>query len=283
MSEIAPPLRDALTLALAFVAGVLSGAFSMGGQVLMKPGIRLLGASALDAVGTTVPMILPTVASATLRYVRQGLVDWSIVRWAAPAGAVGAVAGSLAAPRVPGGGHLLQLATAVLMAVSGLRILRRPPAVEPVVAPPIGPNAPLLGDASDGAPRYAPAPPRHTAHALVGGASGVLSGLLGVGGGVVMVPAFTQILRLPLLTSIATSLVCAGAFAIPATVAHASLGTIHWRFAILLIIGAVPGARVGASLAIRASDRRLRAAVGIIMTIVAVSYAVSEVTALTAR
>lgn len=274
MSELAPPLRDALTLALAFVAGVLSGAFSMGGQVLMKPGIRLLGASALDAVGTTVPMILPTVASATVRYARQGLIEWTIVRWAAPIGAVGAVAGSLAAPRVPGGGHLLQLATAVLMATSGLRILRHPPVVAPAQDVPAAP-APR--------PTTAPPPARHAAYAVVGGASGLISGLLGVGGGVLMVPAFTQILRLPLLTSIATSLVCAGAFAIPATIAHASLGTIHWRFAILLIVGAVPGARVGASLAMRASDRRLRTAVGIVMTIVAVTYAAGELSALTDR
>src|SRR5687768_12450768 len=105
-------VRDALTVALALAAGVLSGSFSMGGQVLMKPGIRILGASPLGAVGSTVPMILPTVAAATVTYHKRGLVDWRAVRWAAPPGALGAIAGSVLAPQVPGDGHLLQIATA---------------------------------------------------------------------------------------------------------------------------------------------------------------------------
>ena len=260
--------RDAATLGLAFVAGVLSGAFSMGGQVLMKPGIRVLGASALDAVGTTVPMILPTVASATLRYAREGLVDWAAVRVTGTIGAIGSVAGSIAAPRVPGQGHVLQIATALLMLATATRMLATS---GPRPAELAGPGEPVPSTPDVGVSRRIAA--------AVGLVSGVISGLLGVGGGVLMVPGFHHA-GMSLRRAIATSLVCGGIFAVPATITHAVLGTIHWRFAILLIVGAVPGARVGASLSLRASDRRLQLAVGTLLAIVALAYAAGELVAL---
>jgi uncharacterized membrane protein YfcA len=266
MSDLHWAARDLLTVLLAFVAGVLSGSFSMGGQVLMKPGIRALGASPLGAVGTTVPMILPTVAMATYAYHRQGLVDWRAVRWAAPGGVIGAVLGSLLAPRVPGGGHLLQLGTAGLMLFTGLKMLRD--------------GRRGAGSGNDQTRPRARARPRPGGWALVGTVSGVFSGLLGVGGGVIMVPAYSQLLGMPLISAIATSLVCAGIFAVPATITHAVLGTIEWRFAILLIVGAVPGAWVGSRLAMRASDRRLGEAVGLMVTIIALVYAASELSSL---
>lgn len=271
MTDLPWLARDALILSLAFAAGMLSGSFSMGGQILMKPGIRLLGASPLEAVGTTVPMILPTVVAATFGYHKQGLVDWTVVRWAAPGGVLGAIVGSLLAPRIPGGGHLLQIATAGLMLLAGLKILsngRRVAEQDPT----------QRRSTSDPAARRA-APAGFVA---VGAASGVLAGLLGIGGGVLMVPGFSQVLSMPLITAIATSLVCAGIFAVPATITHSLLGTIEWRFALLLIAGAVPGARLGAHLAMRASDSRLEKAVGVMVTIIAVIYGVGETVALIA-
>ena len=269
MKDLPWLVRDALTLALAVAAGVLSGSFSMGGQVLMKPGIRILGASPLGAVGSTVPMILPTVAAATATYHKQGLVNWRAVRWAAPGGALGAIVGSLLAPRVPGGGHLLQIATAGLMFFTGLKMLSqgRGPEQDPEHVLP---------------EERKPIRARPQGWVAVGSVSGILSGLLGVGGGVIMVPGFSQLLGMPLITAIATSLVCAGIFAIPATITHSLLGTIEWRFAILLIVGAVPGARLGARLAMRASDSRLEGAVGVMVTIIAVVYAIGELFALLA-
>jgi uncharacterized membrane protein YfcA len=268
MTELAWYVRDGLTLLLALSAGVLSGAFSMGGQVLMKPGIRLLGATPLGAVGSTIPMILPTVASATLAYHRQGLIDWRAVRWAAPGGVVCAVLGSVLAPRIPGGGHLLQLATASLMLFAGLRMWSRGRRRDP-------------SQSEDRLPTpRTPTPVRPVGWAAVGSASGLFSGLLGVGGGVIMVPGFSQVLAMPLITAIATSLVCAGIFAIPATIAHSILGTIEWRFATLLIVGAVPGARLGARLAMRASLGGLERAVGVMVTIIAVAYGAGELFAL---
>jgi uncharacterized membrane protein YfcA len=104
--------------------------------------------------------------------------------------------------------------------------------------------------------------------------------LLGVGGGIVMVPGFNQFVGLRLKETIATSLVCVGILAIPGTVTHAFLGDIDWRFAVLLAIGVVPGARLGAVAAIRAERDRLRLVVALFLGVIAVVYGVGEVIAL---
>jgi uncharacterized membrane protein YfcA len=115
----------------------------------------------------------------------------------------------------------------------------------------------------------------------VGAMAGLLSGLLGIGGGILMVPGFNQFVGLRLKETIATSLVCVGIFAIPGTVTHAVLGDINWRFAILLAVGVVPGARLGAAAAIRAERDRLRLVVALFLGAIALTYGIGEVIALT--
>ena len=108
-----------------------------------------------------------------------------------------------------------------------------------------------------------------------------MSGLLGIGGGMVMVPGFSVLGKLPLKTTIATSLACVAIFAIPSTITHALADNIDWRIALFLTIGVIPGARIGAAAAMRASDEGLRKAVATFLGIIAVVYLVGEVLALT--
>jgi hypothetical protein len=258
----AGPLRDLLTLLAGVGTGVLSAAFGVGGAVVSTPAIRALGASAAIAVGTTLPSILPSAASGTLRYQRAGLIEWRVVAWTAPAGIVAAVGGSFLSEVVPGDGHWLMVLTAVLLAITAWRMAR------------VGPDE-LVADDLATARRDRP-----LILTAIGLAAGLLSGLLGVGGGVVMVPAFHEIARIPIKPTIATSLACVGLFAIPGTVTHALLDNIDWRFALWLSVGVIPGARLGAHLAIRATDRRLRLTVGGFLGMISVFYAAGELISL---
>ena len=114
-------LRDALTLLLGFATGVLSALFGIGGAIVSNPGLRALGADPLVAVGTTLPSILPGAISGTLRYRREGLIDWRLVTPAAAAGLLAVVGGSLLSHAVPGEGRLLLLLIAVLLAFTAWR------------------------------------------------------------------------------------------------------------------------------------------------------------------
>ena len=248
-----------LTVLAGVATGVLSAAFGVGGAVLSTPAIRLLGVTAAFAVGTTLPSILPSAATGTWRYTRERLVRWRVVAWTAPAGIAAAVAGSYLSKEVPGDGHWLMIVTAVLLGFTSWRMVR--------------PEQPQT-------PSAAPGRERPTVLVGIGTAAGLMSGLLGVGGGIVLIPGFTELARMPIKPTIATSLACVGIFAVPGTLAHWSVGHIDWRTAILLSAGVVPGARLGAHLAMRAADARLRATVAAFLGVIAVVYAVSEATAL---
>jgi len=266
------PLRDAVTVLLGFAMGVLSGLFGVGGGVISQPGMRLLGLEPLIVIGTALPVIIPGAASGSRRYFREGLIRFPAVVATVPAGLVAAVLGSLAAEHVPGDGHLLQLLTAALLLLSSYRMARGgPPVADEPLAETDAPEAPTHEpEGTDSALRCAG----------IGLIAGGLSGLLGIGGGVIMVPAFVYFVRMEVKSAIATSLVCVGLFAIPGAITHSLLGHVDWRVAAALIVGAIPGARVGASLAIRASDRRLRVTVATFLAFTAVVYGAGEIIAL---
>ena len=240
----------------------MSGAFGVGGATISTPGIRALGASALVAIGTTLPSIIPSAISGTVRYLREpDMIRWRAVALTIPTGMAAAVGGSLLAKKIPGNGHYLQILTALILGLTAFRMGRSRQRTEAERAA-VAHNATL---------------PRLTA---IGVTAGGLSGLLGIGGGVVMVPGFNQFAGIPLKSAIATSLVCVGAFAVPGTITHALLGNIDWRFAFWLTVGVIPGARLGAHLAIRAGDVRLRRAVAVFLGSIAVVYLVGEILAL---
>ena len=275
-------LRDLLLVALGFATGVLSGLFGVGGGVISQPGMRLLGIPPLEVIGTALPVIIPGATSGTIRYRHEGLIRWRAFAATVPVGLVAAVGGAALSEVIPGDGHLLQLITAALLGFSAYR-MSRPPA-QPAPVPAID-NGDAAAEAVDLGATGVPAPAADegaspVTYGAIGAVSGLLSGLLGIGGGVIMVPAFVQFARMHVKAAIATSLACVGAFAIPGTITHAIQGHVDWRAAAALIIGVIPGARVGAWLTIRANDRRLRIAVGTFLGLTAVIYAAGELNSL---
>jgi uncharacterized membrane protein YfcA len=86
--------------------------------------------------------------------------------------------------------------------------------------------------------------------------------------------------NLDIKEAIGTSLACVGILAIPGMITHQLLGNIDWFYALPLCIAVIPGARLGAHLAIRASDRGLRLTVATVLGGIAVLYAGGEILAL---
>jgi uncharacterized membrane protein YfcA len=211
-------------------------------------------------VGTTLPSIFPSAVTGTARYTKAGLIQWHVVAWTTPIGCLTAIAGSKLSHVVPGNGHWLMIFTAALLGLTAVRMAK------PRDLPPRGEDE--------------PARDRPTVLTAVGALAGLMSGLLGIGGGTVMVPGFTELAGIPVKSAIATSLACVGILAIPSTITHAIQHDIDWRFAGLLTLGVVPGARLGAAAAIRATDRRMRVAVASFLGAVALLYAAGEIIAL---
>lgn len=153
------------------LAGLLAGLFGVGGGIVIVPALfSLLSAFGLPpelampvATGTSLATILPTGISSARAHHRRGAVDWQVMRKLAPSTAVCAFIGAFAARGV--GGHALLVLFAAFAATIALLMLRGKKGFALVKHVPQGRG-------------------RH----VLGGAIGLLSAMLGIGGGTMSVP-----------------------------------------------------------------------------------------------
>lgn len=166
------------------VAGALSGLFGVGGGILIVPGLVLLmGMEQRRAHGTSLAAIIPLAIAGVVGYALDGSVDWPAAGLLTAGAAVGAVVGTRVLRRFPERGLRVIFAGFMLLAA----------AVLPFEATAQGPAASI--DLLHG-----------VALVLVGVLSGTLAGLLGVGGGIVIVPALVLLLSIPGAVAKGTSL-----------------------------------------------------------------------------
>ena len=252
------PAEAVLTVLVGLAAGVLSGLFGVGGGIVMTPGLTALGGvPPIVAVATPLPVILPTAAVGAFTYHRAGEVDMRAAAWISLTGAAASAVGALLTEAV--NARWLLVVTAGLLAWQSIQILRgssRPADVE---------ERPLHA----------------WTLALVGVGAGLLSGLLGIGGGIVIVPVLAGMLGVPLKRALGTSLVAVVVLVIPGTIVHTVLGNIDWAAALFLMIGSLPGARLGATIALGTKERTLRLMVGSFLALVAIIYGAQQLVELT--
>jgi uncharacterized membrane protein YfcA len=107
--------------------------------------------------------------------------------------------------------------------------------------------------------------------ALIGLLGGITSGLFGVGGGVIMVPAMLLVLSPPIRDikqAIGTSLVVIVPTAIMGSLKHHHQGNVHWMTAALLVPTAIVGSYLGAYLTKIISAEDLKRAFGVFLVLV---------------
>lgn len=239
---------------IGFVSGMLSGLFGVGGGIVMTPGIQvLLGTTPIVALATPLPVIFPTAMTGAYTYGRAGELDTRAAAWIVGPGIVTAILGSWLTDVV--NTHLLLVITAALLAYQAINILRG--ARADARTRPTRPGSPLV-------------------FAGIGAAAGFISGLLGIGGGLIIVPLLAGLLGMPLKRALGTSLLAIVGLVIPGTVVHSALGHIDWAVFAVVTLGAIPGARVGAKLALGTREHTLRMLVGTFLLVVALAYGLSE-------
>lgn len=249
------PLEVVLAVLSGLGAGVLSGLFGIGGGTVMTPAVQaLLGAPPIVALATPLPAIFPTAMIGAWTYRQGGQLDVRAATWIVGPGIAGAVGGAALTDVIET--HVLLIVTALLLAREAVGILRGVSRREAAGEPAPGTPLQLAG---------------------IGLTAGFASGLLGIGGGIVIVPLLVGVIRMPLKRALGTSLLAIVALVIPGTVVHAALGHIDWAICAALSVGAIPGARIGARLALGARERTLRLLVGSFLLVVALAYGAGEV------
>lgn len=261
-AQVSPWLVAAGAVVAGFASGVLSALLGIGGAVITTPVVRVLGGTPIEAVGSTVPAIVPGAISGAWRYAREGMVEWRLALSLGLSGSVLAVVGAWTSDQVEG--RVLMVLTAAVMFWAGLSVVLR---------------LNRSGSGMDAAPSGRAMAARESVPllALVGAVAGFVAGLLGVGGGIVLVPVLTGILHVPMRRAVASSLVAVAIFQVPALVTHVWLGHVNWALALPLAAGVVPGAQVGARLTVAASDRTIRILFGLLIVVLAVVYGVTEI------
>jgi len=240
-----------VAVALGVVIGVLSGLFGVGGSSISTPFLRiLLHTPRLTALGSPLPVTIPTAIVGGYAYHRQGFVNWRVVRLVVIGGVPAVLAGSLLTKWVPAEGLMFLIAGAVF--VIGVQMLAR------------GTPAPAGRAAAQAVAGW---PQRPTLFVLgMGVVVGVLSGLLANGGGFLLVPAFV-VLGARVREAAATSLPCVALLAVPGTVSHAALGHIDGVLALKLTAGVIPATFLGSYLSLRFRSVRMRRPFGIFLSI----------------
>ncbi len=212
-----------ILVSLGLLAGLLSGLLGIGGGLVFSPILLLLGLPPHVALATSTVAIVPTTLGGTWVHLRQGRL------LAGPALAIGlsAALSGLLFSRLGGwlsGGHLLALQAAMYVLLT-LMIEPRPGGGND----PPAQRLPLAGLAG------------------VGTVAGFAGGLLGVGGGLLMVPLMVRGLQLPIREAIRLSTLAVLCSASTASLAFLSGGRAEGGMALLLGATAAVAARWSAA------------------------------------
>ena len=246
----------ALFVAFGFMVGVLFGFFGMGGAFLITPTLLILDYPAPVAIGSGLAFYFGTSVIAVMKHYDIGQVNYKL-------GAVlfvGLTIGIEAGRIVVFGLEELGVATLVtgiayviLLAGIGLLFLRRAHSTEddsdiedddeiPAIARRIQSYRlpPMIAMASGG---------RASVWTIsgVGGGVGIVSGMLGVGGGFLRMPAIYYVIGTPLTVAVGTSLFAglfSGAFG---TFTYGMAGSVDLAVVATLLIGSALGARIGSA------------------------------------
>ncbi|MEO6581883.1 MAG: sulfite exporter TauE/SafE family protein [Sphingomicrobium sp.] len=269
-------------VALGLLVGLLSGMFGVGGGFLTTPLLIFYGIPPTVAVASAATQITGASVSGALVHWRRGGVDLKMSLVMIVGGLFGSVAGAGLFRTLQASGQIdLVIGSLYVLLLGGIGVLMVKDALIAlgyVAAPQI-----------DARPRHnrwvASLPLRWRfytsglyvsplAPLALGFVAGVLTLLLGIGGGFILVPAMIYLLGMGARVVIGTSLVTILAVSAAATFVHAvTTQSVDIVLAALLLVGGVVGAQYGALLTTRLKPDLLRLALGVLILLVALRMA----------
>ena len=229
----------ALTVALAVFVGISLGLLGGGGSILTVPLLAYVaGQEPKEAIATSLLVVGVTSAVGAITHARAGRVRWKVAAVFGVAAMSGAYAGGRLAKFIPG--NILLIAFSVIMIMAAVAMLR---------------GRKDVGDESVG--------PLPIGRIMLQGASvGVISGLVGAGGGFLLVPALALLGGLPMPVAVGTSLVVISMQSFAGFAGHLAGETIDWKLAGMVIAAAVAGSIIGGLLTSKIDPATLRKAFG---------------------
>jgi uncharacterized membrane protein YfcA len=228
------PLEEALlALGLGGAAGFLATLLGIGGGAIIVPALVAAGFDVKTASPASLVAVLGT-SLGGLRYLhRRGLVDWRVALVLETTTTTGAALGVYAYGRSSSTILGLTLSGVLLLSALGLYLKRR------------------AEESGAGGEYWPPRPLRLALTLLASLGAGMLSALLGIGGGVVKVPVLVLVLGMPLRYAVSTSKLMVGITAAVGVAGHTLQGSVDWGLALPLAVGTYLGSTASSRLLVR--------------------------------
>ena len=231
-----------IALALGAVIGVLLGLLGGGGSILAVPAlVYVLGLGVEQAIPTSLIVVGVASAVGALPKVRAHQVQWRLAGIFAAAGIPATFVGAAIGKHLPQ--SILLIGFAVVMVVAGIRMLQDKGNTG---------TACTVGDSGINwrrcAPRSIPA----------GFLVGLLTGLFGVGGGFLIIPALVLLLGVEMPIAIGTSLLIIVANSASGVVAHLGGADIEWSITAAFVGTAILGSLIAGHFGTKLDTGRLR-------------------------
>ncbi|MHC4939112.1 MAG: sulfite exporter TauE/SafE family protein [Planctomycetota bacterium] len=230
--------------------GLLLGLLGSGGSIATVPIlVYLVGMPEKSAIASSLAIVGGIALAGALRH-HQG--DWRAVVWFGLPGMAGSYLGAMISSGMAASMQMTLFAAVMAVAAFGM-LFRR--------------------DESDGGERGQP----NVKLVAAGLGVGVLTGIVGVGGGFLIVPALVLLAKLPTRRAIGTSLWIIAMQSFAGFAKHATISPIDWQvIAIFLVLG-IGGSLAGTALSQRIPQPRLRQAFGWFVLVMAGLIAVTNV------
>ncbi|MGD9701793.1 MAG: sulfite exporter TauE/SafE family protein [Acidimicrobiia bacterium] len=235
------------TVVLGLAAGFLSGLFGVGGGILIVPAlVMFLKMDQRLAHGTSLAAVLPIALSSLAGFWTNGNIDWPVALFLAIGAVGGAMLGTKLLHVLPH--RTLGFAFAAVLIASAIRLF-------------ITTEANGRGDLT-----LAMA----VGLVAVGLGTGILAGLLGVGGGIVMVPVMIVLFKISPVVAKGTSIAVIIPTAIMGTWRNRKKQNADLRTAAILGVGGIVSAWFGAHLSDAMSDETSNVLFAILLSLVAI-------------
>jgi len=233
-------------------AGLLGGLFGVGGGLIIVPGlVSLAGMDRRLAHGTSLAATLPIAAASLITYVSHGNVDWAVAFFLAIGAIVGAIVGTTLLQIIPKN---------VLIVVFVITVLA---------------TATRLAISTDSTGRSDLTIAMAVLLVAVGLLTGTLAGLLGIGGGVIMVPAMIVILGIQPVVAKGTSVAVIVPTAIMGTIRNRKKSNADIRVAAVVGGFGAASAVVGGTISDRMSDQVSNVLFAALLVFVAITQLLS--------
>jgi len=242
----------AFVLALSILIGVSLGLLGGGGSILTVPILTYVGGmSAKAAIAASLFVVGTTSAAAAISHARAGRVRWRTGVIFGAAGMAGAYAGGLLAAYIPG--RILMIMFALMMAATAAAMLRRSRVLRPR-----RPDLPVGLVIAEGV------------------VVGIVTGIVGAGGGFLVVPALVLLGGLSMPVAVGTSLVVISMKSFAGLAGHLGHVDLDWGVTLAVTAAAIAGSFAGARLAARIPPDALRRGFGVFIIVMAVLVLAKE-------